>query len=125
MLRLDLLYAKASGFNMLRFISGMAHPYQLDLCDEIGLLVYEESLAGWELANSPKMKERYERSVREMVERDRSHPSLAMWGMLNETNDGPVFREAVADLPLVRSLDDSRLVLLSSGRGTSSPASAH
>ena len=29
-LRLDMLYAKASGFNTVRFISGMAHPYQLD-----------------------------------------------------------------------------------------------
>jgi hypothetical protein len=115
-LRLDMLYAKASGFNMVRFISGMAHPYQLDLCDEIGLLVYEESLAAWLLADSPKMKERYESSVREMVLRDRNHPSVAMWGMLNETREGPVFSEAVSALPLVRSLDDSRLVLLSSGR---------
>jgi len=115
-LRLDMLYAKASGFNTVRFISGVAHPYQLDLCDEIGLLVYEESLAAWLLADSPKMKERYELSVREMVLRDRNHPSVAMWGMLNETDEGPVFREAVSALSLVRSLDDTRLVLLSSGR---------
>jgi hypothetical protein len=115
-LRLDMLYAKASGFNTVRFISGVAHPYQLDMCDEIGLLVYEESLAGWMLADSPKMKLRYESSVREMILRDRNHPSLAMWGMLNETKDGPVYREAVSALPVVRSLDDSRLVLLSSGR---------
>jgi hypothetical protein len=121
LLRLDLLYAKASGFNMLRFISGMAHPYQLDLCDEIGLLVYEESLAGWLLADSPHMKVRYELSIREMVLRDRNHPSLAMWGMLNETEDGPVFSEAVATLPLVRLLDDSRLVLLGSGRWDKQP----
>jgi hypothetical protein len=122
LLRLDLLYAKASGFNMLRFISGMAHPYQLDLCDEIGLLVYEESLAGWLLADSPHMKARYELSIQEMVLRDRNHPSLAMWGMLNETEDGPVFREAVATLPMVRSLDDSRLVLLGSGRWDKQPS---
>ena len=62
------------------------------------------------------MKERYELSVREMVLRDRNHPSVAIWGMLNETDDGPVFREAASALSLVRSLDDTRLVLLSSGR---------
>ena len=50
------------------------------MCDEIGLLVYEESLAGWMLADSPKMKERFEFSVREMVLRDRNHPSIAMLG---------------------------------------------
>jgi hypothetical protein len=121
LLRRDLFYAKASGFNTVRFISGIAHPYQLDLCDEIGLLVYEESMAAWLLKDSPKMKERYDRSIREMVLRDRNHPSLAIWGMLNETQDGPVFREAVSALSIVRSLDDTRLVLLGSGRWDGRP----
>lgn len=116
LLRRDMLYAKAAGFNMVRFIAGVAHPFQLDLCDEIGLLVYQESMAGWELADSPKMKARYDGSIREMVIRDRNHPCLVMWGLLNETVDGPVFREAVAALQLVRLLDDTRLVLLGSGR---------
>ena len=115
-LRLDMLYAKASGFNTVRFISGMAHPYELDMCDEIGLLVYEESLAGWVLADSPKMKERFDFSVHEMVLRDRNHPCIAMFGMLNETYDTPIFREAVSALPIVRQADEDRLVLLSSGR---------
>ncbi len=116
LLRRDLFYAKASGFNMVRFISGMAWPEQLDYCDEIGLMVYEESLAGWCLADSPQMAERFDRSTREMVLRDRNHPSLTIWGMLNETRDGPVFRQAVQALSIVRALDPSRLVLLSSGR---------
>ncbi len=116
MLRRDLLYAKASGFNAVRFISGSAHGYQMDQCDELGLLVYQEPLGGWLLKDSPQMKARYEISVREMILRDRNHPSVAMWGMLNETEDGPVFREAVSALALVRSLDDTRLVLLASGR---------
>ena len=30
-----------------------------------------------------------------------------MWGLLNETPDGPAFRHAVAMLPLVRTLDDT------------------
>ncbi len=116
LLRMDLLNTKAAGFNMVRFISGVAHPWQLDLCDQIGLMVYEESLASWLLEDSPQMSRRFESSLREMILRDRNHPSLVMWGVLNETTDGPVFRKAVDSLPLVRSLDPSRLVLLSSGR---------
>ena len=116
LLRKDLLYAKASGFNTVRFISGVAYPYELDICDELGLLVYEESSASWLLKDSPDMKVRYERSLREMILRDRNHPSLAIWGALNETEDGAVYREAASALALVRSLDDTRLVLLSSGR---------
>ena len=122
LMRRDLLYAKACGFNMIRFIAGVAWPEQLDCCDEIGLMVYEEHLAGWELADSPHMAERYDRSTREMILRDRNHPSVTIWGMLNETGDGPVFRHAVAALQLVRDLDDSRLVLLASGRWDCDPS---
>ncbi len=43
--------------------------------------------------------------MREMVLRDRNHPSVTIWGLLNETFDGPVFRHAVDSLPLVRALD--------------------
>ncbi len=116
MLRKDLLYAKASGFNMVRFISGTAHPYQLDLCDELGLMLYEESSGSWLLKDSPQMKTRYQNSLREMILRDRNHPSVVMWGMLNETEDGPVHRAAESGLPFVRSFDDTRLIVLSSGR---------
>jgi len=116
LLRKDLIYAKASGFNMVRFIAGVAHPYQLDLCDEIGLMVYEENYAGWCLADSPKMAERFDFSTREMIRRDRNHPCVTIWGLMNETPDGPVFRHAVDSLALVRSLDDTRLTLLGSGR---------
>lgn len=116
MLRRDLLNVKVMGFNAIRFIAGIATTYQLDLCDEIGLMVYEEHLGSWVLGDSAKMAERYDRSAAEMILRDRNHPSVVMWGMLNETQDGPVFRHAVSALSLVRSLDDTRLVMLNSGR---------
>lgn len=114
--RRDLLYAKMSGFNCIRFIAGMPTRYQLDLCDELGLLVYEENYAAWCLGNSPQMAARYDRSFTEMIRRDRNHPSIVIWGMLNETVDGPVFRHAVEARHLVRALDDSRLLILDSGR---------
>ena len=115
-LRKDLVNVKAVGFNAIRFIAGPAERYQLDLCDEIGLLVYEEAYSAWLLEDSPKMAERFDCSLSEMVRRDRNHPSIVIWGLLNETGDGPVFRHAVQALPLVRSLDENRLVLLNSGR---------
>jgi hypothetical protein len=115
-LRKDLLMAKAAGYNTVRFISGVAYPEQLDLCDEIGLMVYEECYAGWLLGESPEMKRRFDFSVREMVQRDRNHPSVTIWGLLNETTDNSVFRHAVESLAALRALDPTRLVLLSSGR---------
>ncbi len=120
--RRDLLNAKVMGFNMVRFICGGATPEQLDLCDEIGLLVYEESYASWfEMVNTPEMKGRFDRAIGEVIERDRNHPSVVVWGLLNEIQDGPLFRHAVESLPLVRYLDDSRLVMLNSGRWDGQP----
>jgi hypothetical protein len=116
LVRQDLVYAKAAGFNMVRFIAGVAREDQLDFCDELGLMVYEETHAAWLLGSSPRLGEHFDRSNDGMVRRDRNHPSVVIWGLLNETYDGPVFRHAVGYLPRLRELDDTRLVLLSSGR---------
>ena len=116
MLRRDLLNVKVMGFNAIRFISGVATRYQLDLCDEIGLMVYEEPYAAWCLRASPKMAERFDESLFGMIRRDRNHPSVVIWGLLNETHDGPVFRHAAAALPRLRELDDTRMLMLNSGR---------
>ncbi len=115
-LRRDLVNQKMMRFNAIRFIAGVAKRYQLDLADEIGLMVYQENYAGWCLVDSPKMAERFDEATFGMIKRDRNHPSLTMWGLLNETAEGPVFRHAVGLLPEVRKLDDTRLVFLNSGR---------
>ena len=57
-LRRDLINAKAMRFNAIRFISGIAKRYQLDLCDEIGLMVYEEPYAAWCMSDSPQFAQR-------------------------------------------------------------------
>ena len=113
--RRDMIFAKASGFNCVRFIAGVAWPEQLDFCDEIGMMVYEECYAGWcwgLAADGRAVRPQHAA----MIRRDRNHPSVAIWGLLNETFDGPVFRQAVGFLPKLRALDPTRLVLLSSGR---------
>lgn len=116
LLRRDLLNAKAVGLNMVRFIACRATPEQLDACDEIGLMVYEECAASWPHGHSSDSEERFDVEMGGAVRRDRNHPSVVIWGLLNETKDGPHFRHAVAALQLVRDLDPTRLVLLSSGR---------
>ncbi|MCX6996435.1 MAG: glycoside hydrolase family 2 [Kiritimatiellaeota bacterium] len=116
MARRDLLDLKVMGFNMIRFIWGGAERYQLDLCDEIGLMVYEESFASWPIQDSPQLAERWERSISELIRRDRNHPSVVIWGLLNEVKATPHFWLAANSLPLVRKLDPTRMVFLNSGR---------
>jgi len=116
LLHRDLLNVKAMGFNAIRFISGVALKPHLDYCDEIGLMVYEEAAAAWCLNDSDKMAQRFNLSTFGMIQRDRNHPSVVMWGLLNETEANPVFLHAVSLLPELRQYDNSRLVMLNSGR---------
>ena len=116
MLRRDFLSMKLMGFNMARCISGLGRRYMMDLADEIGFLVYDESYAGWCVTPSPQMARRWDRTVAGMIRRDRNHPSVVMWGLLNETSNGPVFMHAADSLGFVKQLDDTRLVMLNSGR---------
>lgn len=115
----DFQLSKAAGFNCIRFIATQATPRQLDYCDRLGLMVYQETYASWLLENSPEAHNRFNSSILAEIKRDRNHPSLTIWGMLNETTltTWSMAHEAARDiLPALRKLDDTRLVLFSSGR---------
>jgi len=122
--RRDLLDMKVMGFNTIRFIWGGAQPYQLDLCDEIGLMVYNESYASHPqgMENSSQVFQRFDHSQQGMIRRDRNHPSVIIWGLLNESVDGPYFKHLVAMFPLLRSLDNTRMIILNSGRNDYQPS---
>ncbi|MCH2129292.1 MAG: NPCBM/NEW2 domain-containing protein [Pirellulaceae bacterium] len=115
LVRRDLINCKATNHNMIRTFGGQVPRSQIDMCDEIGLLVYQEHAGAWRMAPSPKLAERFDRSVKSMIRRDRNHPSVVIWGILNETVKDPIYEHALTTLPLVRELDDSRVVLLNSG----------
>ncbi len=78
--------AKEAGFNCLRMHIKPPPPVTLEFCDKLGMLVQEEPPIGW-MKSSGHMRERCLREVREMVRRDRNHPSVVLWSMLNETGN--------------------------------------
>ena len=108
----DFPQLKSAGFNMMRMIISAALPEQLDQADEIGFLIYSEHENSW-LCRDPKF---FGLTINQVVRRDRNHPSLVIWGLLNETAELNVYQAARDWLPSVRAVDDTRLVLLSSGR---------
>lgn len=118
--RKDFIMAKAAGLNCVRFISGAATPDQLDFCDELGLMIYEEPYSSWLQQNGDRAEELYKFDLLTMIKRDRSHPCVVIWGLLNETVPNAPFSDCCViarnSLPDVRAIDETRLVLYSSGR---------
>lgn len=111
----DLQLLRRLGCN---FVRGSHYPQDqrfLDLCDELGFLVFEEAL-GWgtpavHLAD-PRFNELQEAQTRAMVRASANHPSVILWGFLNECESHkPESDAAVARLAgAIREEDPSRLV---------------
>ncbi|MCL2741698.1 MAG: hypothetical protein FWE70_06265, partial [Oscillospiraceae bacterium] len=113
-IRRDVTNMKALGLNFVRIHCGSLLPRQLDALDEMGLLAVEESFgAGWP-KDSPRIGPDWERSVTRVIRRDRNHPSIVIWSLLNEQKDNRLFRHAAASIPAIRALDETRLLLLNS-----------
>jgi beta-galactosidase len=78
----------------------------LDACDELGLLVWEEA-PGWGYLGDAAWLAQASRDIADMIVRDRSHPSVIIWGArLNETGNNTAFYTATNEL--AHALDDSR-----------------
>jgi hypothetical protein len=114
-LRRDLQAYKAMGLNTCRIIWGGLRARDLDLFDEMGILVQQEHYGAIHMADTPEMPGRFDASLAGVLRRDRNHPSIVIWCLLNEISTGPQFQHAVESLPLVKYLDDTRLVWLNSG----------
>jgi beta-galactosidase len=93
--------------NMVRCSHYPQSPHFLDACDELGLLVWEEA-PGWNhVSTQPSWQDIVIQNVKDMVTRDRSRPSVVIWGTrLNETTDYPGLWAATRKA--AKELDPSR-----------------
>jgi beta-galactosidase len=93
--------------NMVRCSHYPQSPAFLDACDELGLLVWEEAPGWHNVSAAPAWQDLVVQNVRDMVIRDRSRPSVVIWGVrLNETRDFPGLWAATRQA--ARELDGSR-----------------
>ena len=86
----DLQLMRDLGANCVRTCHYPNDPRFLDLCDETGMLVWEESHArglSEERMRHPRFREQLEMCNREMVAQHFNHPSVFGWGCLNECAD--------------------------------------
>ncbi len=85
--QLELLLAM--GFNALRTSHNPPAPELLDLCDRLGILVFNETFDGWAKHKTPNdyglhFDAWHERDLRAHIRRDRNHPSVIAWSVGNE-----------------------------------------
>lgn len=85
----------------------------LDMCDERGILVWEENHARGmdeEHMRNPHFQTQAAQVIREMIETHYNHPSIVIWGILNECASNTAYgRECYErQYALIRELDASR-----------------
>ncbi|NLE54143.1 MAG: hypothetical protein GX617_04320 [Lentisphaerae bacterium] len=80
--------ALAANFNVLRFHAVPAPPHVYDVCDELGMMVIDESgiYASWGmiLPSHPRWLPECREHLARWVRRDRNHPSVLIWSACNE-----------------------------------------
>ncbi len=109
----DLMILRDLGANSVRTSHYPNDECFLDLCDETGVLVWEENHArglSLEQMRNPFFEEQAEQVTREMVLQHYNHPSIYIWGILNEcASDSAYGKECYAkQFACIAALDRSR-----------------
>ncbi len=80
---------KSMGVNALRTSHNPPSPEILKACDELGIVVIVEAFDEWKIGKVKNGYNKYfdewhETDLRDMIKRDRNHPSVIMWSIGNE-----------------------------------------
>ncbi|MFO7871237.1 MAG: glycoside hydrolase family 2 TIM barrel-domain containing protein [Kiritimatiellia bacterium] len=105
--RMDAELLKETGCNFVRLSHYPQSPHFLNACDELGIMVYAE-IASWKSVREGRWLESACRQMKDMITRDRNHPSIILWGMGNESRSAPAYRRLKE---LARETDPSRPVI--------------
>lgn len=102
---------KAMGCNGIRTAHNQPAPELLELCSKMGFIVMDETFDMWRKRKTQNdyaryFDEWYERDLRDMMLRDRNHPSIFMWCVGNEVLEQ--WTDASAD---TLSLEEANLLL--------------
>lgn len=111
----DVRLLKDLGCNFVRCVHYPQDSRFLDLCDELGLLVWEETL-GWgnppEHFRNPAFAAAQKAQAHRLIEKSINHPSIIIWGFLNEGHsNSPETDTLYSELAeILRSARDGRLI---------------
>jgi len=106
--------AKAFGMNMLNFHRTIGNRLILDKADELGLMYYEEP-GGYRNGDGDEFSAAWAREkLMRMIKRDRNHPSLVIYNMINESMREPLPYE-YKDMADAHKLDPTRIITFTTG----------
>ena len=117
----DLQYLLDLGANSVRTCHYPNDPRFLDLCDELGILVWEENHARAlpeQVFHSGLFAAQCEACNEEMITQHGNHPAIYVWGLLNECESETAFGRGVYEKQIaqLRALDPTRPVSFASCR---------
>lgn len=109
----DLALIRDLGANSVRTAHYPNDEVFLDLCDELGILVWEENHArglSLEQMQNPNFERQAFGVTREMVTQHYNHPSIYIWGILNECASDSAYGKTCyqEQFACIRALDRSR-----------------
>ena len=112
--------AQELGLNMLNFHRNIGSPVVLDKADELGLLYYEEPGAFHSAGHDPFIRAVVNEKLQRMIRRDRSHPSLVIYNLINEfggpkSQDKELVAKRMDDMRRAHAVDESRVMTFTSG----------
>ncbi len=114
----EIRLAKAAGLNLLRPWRRPVPPIILEEADAAGLLIIAspavECMSCWP-ALTPETPKRIDHEIRQLVLRDRNHPSIIWWEMFNEVTRKEIAALITPMALIARELDPTRLILDESG----------
>ncbi len=82
--RRDMLMIKDMGANFIRISHYPQDEAILEQCDKLGILAWEEIPVIDIVPDSPQYADVAEKNLREMIRQHYNHPSIIMWGYMNE-----------------------------------------
>jgi beta-galactosidase len=88
MIRTEMIMMKEMGVNFIRLGHYQQSRIVLDLCDSLGILVWEEIPWCRGGLGGDRYKEQARNMLTNMIEQHRNHPAVIIWGLGNE-NDWP------------------------------------
>ncbi len=109
--RQDAHLLKEMGANFLRIAHYPQDDELLTACDELGILVWEEIPVVNEVGVNQNFTRTSLQQLREMITQHKHHPSVIIWGYMNEVllkkgkNEEDIKKEEANALKLARSLD--------------------